>query len=167
MSTGWRNDHCHELSVAGPSTSCYRGGDGNGRRMRHAPRARPPRCRTCDGDWAEATRHPTPQAEGGFASRLRGLLDTRGRALGPGRGDLLPWGVYRGGAGYGAPQGHRGLHNRVCAGSQCRQPCRGLFLFERQWRGPEWTKPAERPRKHCWVPAFPAFIFSGPLTSIR
>jgi uncharacterized protein YbjT (DUF2867 family) len=71
---------------------------------------------------AEETRHPTPQAEGGFASRLRRLLHTSGRSLGPGRSDLLPWGVYRGGAGCGAPQGHRGLHNRVRAGLSTASP---------------------------------------------
>jgi hypothetical protein len=32
--------------------------------------------------------------------------------------------------------------SRVRAGSPYRQPCCGLFLFERQPRGPDWTKPA-------------------------
>jgi len=41
--------------------SCYRGGDGNGRRTRLAPRARPSRCRTCDGGRAEETRHLNPK----------------------------------------------------------------------------------------------------------
>jgi hypothetical protein len=79
----------------GAGTSCHRGRDRNGRRIRPALCARPPRCRSCDADRAEVARHRAPQAERGSASRFRGLLCAHGRALGPGRSGLLP-GAYTG-----------------------------------------------------------------------
>ncbi len=71
-----------------------------------------------------------------------GLLWAHGRALGPGRSGLLPECVYGSGFGYRAPQGQRGLHNRVRAGSAYLKPRCGLFVPERQRCGHHWKKPA-------------------------
>jgi hypothetical protein len=130
-STGWRSVHFHERSGAEPGTSCDRGRDGNGRQVCRALRAQPSCYWTCDGDRAKVARHLAPQAERGSASGLRGLLCARGRARGPRCGRLLPRRVYWSGVGCGAPQGHRRLHHRVRTGFPCRQPCCGVFVFER------------------------------------
>jgi hypothetical protein len=64
-----------------------------------------------------------------------------GDAFGPGRRDLLPRYLYRGGIGCGTPQDHRGLHHRVRARSPRQQSWRDVLVPEREWCGPDGTKP--------------------------
>jgi hypothetical protein len=94
MSIGWNSVRCHERSRSGPE-HCHRGRERNGRRIRPPLRARPPGRRTCNRYRTLEARHLAPQADGRSVSRLRGLLRTQGRALGSGRGRLLP-GAYTG-----------------------------------------------------------------------
>src|SRR5580704_9760691 len=84
-----------ESSDSKPETlsNCRR--DGNGRRICPSLCARGPRCGNRDVDRAQEDRHLAPQAERRSPSRLRGLLRTRGGALGSRRRDLLP-GAYTG-----------------------------------------------------------------------
>jgi hypothetical protein len=141
-STGSKSAHCHdsERSGGGPETPCNRGRDGNGRRIRPSLRARAPAVGSVTVDRAQEARHLAPQAERGSASRLRGLLRTRGDALGSGRSGLLPGHVYGSGVGRGAPHHNRGLHDRVRASSPREQPRRGVLILERERRGPDGTK---------------------------
>jgi hypothetical protein len=88
------------------------------------------------GGYPCGTRSTTPHQDFADCSALADALSGQGAAV-------FCLGAYNGGgAGYGAPQGHRGLHNCVRASSPYRQPGCGLFLFKRQRCGPDWTKPA-------------------------
>jgi hypothetical protein len=80
----------NERSDSKPETlsNCRR--DGNGRRICPSLCARGLRCMNRGVERAQEDRHLTPQAERGSPSRLRGLLRTRGGALGSRRRDLLP-----------------------------------------------------------------------------
>src|SRR6202453_2609505 len=106
-----------------------------------ATRSKPRRCQ-CDFHWAQKPRHLAPQAETGSASKLRGLLRSRGEALESGRGGLLPGHIYWISPGRGASHHNRGLHNRVRTSSPPRQPPRGILLLKRKRRGPNRTKQA-------------------------
>jgi hypothetical protein len=105
-------------------------------------RAREPCRRKCDRYWAQETRHLAHQAERGSASRLRGLLRTRGDALGSGCSGVLSGHGYRSCIGCGAPHHNGGVYDRVRASFPQQQPRRGVLILERERRRPNGTKSA-------------------------